>query len=216
MSHPAQSGNVVSELGIFACMLCVRGHQSLRLNDVCTKCNDDCQRLVQLGLVPPTMSRFLQAPSEWAALIDSEAWDRITHSVHFDDSVFDTRRTRSAAALAHACPQCHKAFPTTRALECNRRMRHGDRIAIKAFLHTSRCPCCKVDFRERARLLNHVSDRRRPKCANFIRANVAPMSAKGVRKFDREVRAARARSRRSGSLQLRAWLPALKRGKEFA
>ena len=102
----------------------------------------------------------------------------------------------------------------SKALECHERVRHRVRLGIKAYLHTAQCPCCGVDLRERARLLAHLSDRRRPWCARWVRRHVPPMSRSALAKLDEELRVARLEGRRAGCSHPRAVRPALLRGRE--
>ena len=152
----------------------------------------------------------------WQRLVTHEAeWKTLTTELFFIESVTDrsaqSKFTEDAIrVLAYACATCDRAFASQKALECHRRVKHGDRLDLKRFIAGSTCPACGTDYRDRLRCLQHLSDRRRPLCATWVRANVAPLPAFQVAKLDEVDRALRRDARRKGHTHHISILPALR------
>eukprot|EP00973_Karenia_brevis_P066405 9228554-Karenia_brevis.AAC.1 len=111
--------------------------------------------------------------------------------------------------LAFSCQICAAQFASQRALESHRRAKHGDRLGIRLYVPSAECPCCGTNFRQRLRCLAHLSDRRGPKCREWVMANCPPMSAAdGARldAIDTELRRTAQRARRGHHI---ARLPAM-------
>ena len=63
---------------------------------------------------------------------------------------------------------------------------------------SGKCPCCCMQFKARVSLLNHVSDRRRPKCKEFILESCLPLAACLVAELDEKDKELRRVARRRG------------------
>ena len=105
-------------------------------------------------------------------------------------------RTSSSASpagrtLGHACSVCHARFPTERALASHCRAKHGHQLGIKQYIDGSGvCPSCGTQFRTRLRCIAHLSDRRRPRCANWVLANCRPLASDVLSRLDEKDREA--------------------------
>ncbi|CAK0896663.1 unnamed protein product, partial [Prorocentrum cordatum] len=115
----------------------------------------DCEFLRRQGLVPPAMPGFFDAPLQWAELVaDRQKWADIVGSVHVCDSCLDRDCTASSATpLTVKCRMCSARFASARARACHERIAHRMTTKAKCYLHGTVCPCCKVDFRQKIRLL---------------------------------------------------------------
>ena len=120
-------------------------------------------------------------------------------------------------ALLFSCDTCNPSFASSKALCPHRRARHGHRLAIKDFLHSATCPCCKLDFRQRLRLIAHVSDSRRPKCRDCILQNCTPLPEATICMLGKQDTILRREAQRSGRAHHIAVLPAKRAdGKKIA
>ena len=130
------------------------------------------------GLLPADFPSLFEGPDAWRNLmLDEAGWKNLVHRVHFIESVCDTKAVSPGErALAHEC-HCGKAFATMKALESHQRAQHGTRLDIQDYLPSSSCPACGKDFQERLRLISHLSDRRRPKCREWIKAHCSRLPA---------------------------------------
>ena len=88
------------------------------------------------------------------------------------------------------------------------RIKHGDRLDIRRYVTSAVCPACGVDFRDRIRCISHLSDRRRPACADYVRQFVPAMSDSEVLRLDTKDRVLRREARRKGHTHHIALLPA--------
>lgn len=144
--------------------------------------------------LPVAFPSLREGPDEWATLMRSEVeWKTLIGHIHFYASVCDAQKGGDEELpRAFECV-CGKAFHSSRALESHRRAQHGVRLEIQDYLSTAVCPACGANFHERLRLVSHVSDRRRPKCRDWIVENcnmLPPARARALRVKDRELRRA--------------------------
>ena len=100
--------------------------------------------------------------------------------------------------LAFACSRCERSFASQKALESPCRMKHGDRLDIRRYVRNAVCPCCGTDFRDRLRYISHLSDRRRPSCALWVKSSVRPMPDSDLAKLDEVDRKLRTEAQRRG------------------
>ena len=55
---------------------------------------------------------------------------------------------------------------------------------LRRYVASSVCPACGTDYHERLRCISHLSDKRQPKCAVWIRAHVEPLPDAEVARLD--------------------------------
>jgi hypothetical protein len=148
----------------------------------------DCDRLRMNDVLPSSFPSFLDSPAEWYVLIlDEPAWKKLLDSLFFIESVTDRHvdvKHDDGCSLAYRCSRCSRAFASQKALESHRRAKHGDRLDIRRYVRTPVCPCCGTDYRERLRCIAHLSDKRRPGCADWVRGSVVPMPDPEVKRLD--------------------------------
>ena len=174
----------------------------------------DCEQLLRLGYVENTGTLF-EDPSRWLEIMTSEnTWGRIVDKVFFIDSCLDRVTTTTSSdqdasrALTWCCNTCSSRFASSRALESHQRAKHGQRLAIKMFIGSSCCPSCKTNFGSRLRCIAHLSDRRRPKCADWVLKNCTALSNKKQEQLDEIDRAARRQAQQNGRSHAIASTPA--------
>jgi hypothetical protein len=96
------------------------------------------------------------------------------------------------------CAECGKDFKTHQGLQSHRARVHGWRHPLRAFVPSSVCPVCHVDFRSRLRALAHVQ-RSSAKCRQAIESGeVSPADPEVLLQADREEQAWRVMCRESG------------------
>ena len=150
----------------------------------------DCHRLREYGALPLAFPDLLCEPSAWCSLMQNAGhWAGIIDNLYFVESVTDRNAGASGGpmpnrALAFACARCDRSFASQKALESHCRARHGDRLDIRRYIRTAVCPACGTDFRDRRRCIGHLSDRRRPACADLVRCQVAPMPDPEVKRLN--------------------------------
>ena len=177
----------------------------------------DCERLRVHGLLPASFPGFFDAPDTWLQLIaDAAGWKNLVDQLFFLESVTDrsvkgSNSDSPTRALAYACARCDRAFASQLALEAHCRVKHGDRLDIRRFVRDSVCPACATDYRERIRCIAHLSDRRRPACADWVQRNVPPLSDAELQKLDEVDRALRRSAWRQGHTHHIAKLPAIRK-----
>ena len=174
----------------------------------------DCDDLRARGLVPTFLGPFLQDPSAWHSFIaDESAWARAVRSLHFSDSVLDAQSSHTAPlqsgrALAFACSDCKCMFPSARALASHRRSKHGARSEFRKFVPSSVCPACGTYFSTRVRCLGHISDNRRPKCADWLLKHGTAVPPATLVRLDETDRVHRREAQQQGLSGPRATAPA--------
>ncbi|CAK0829298.1 unnamed protein product, partial [Prorocentrum cordatum] len=141
----------------------------------------DCNSLRDRGLVPDTLPPFFDDPDGWHQFILSSSWSDAHESFHYFESATDRVQNAQPAdgerQLAHKCHRYQRSFAPKRALDSQARAKHGDRLLIPCKVAASTCPCCGTDFRDRLRLIAPSSDRRRPKCQDWILAHCSALSS---------------------------------------
>ena len=111
------------------------------------------------------MPDFFDAPPQWTELVaDRRKWADIAGSAHFCESRLGRDCTASSATpLTVKCRMCSARFASARACASHERIAHRMTTKAKRYLHSAVCPRCKVDFRQKIRLLAHWSESRRPR-----------------------------------------------------
>ena len=156
----------------------------------------------------PTMAADSQQWQE--IMLNDIAWKALVNRMHFMESSCDRLAPSlpEGRALLFSCDACQSSFPSSEAMCSHRRAKHGHRLIVKDFLDSATCPCCKTDFRQRLRLIAHVSDSRRPACRDWILQNCTPLSESVISKLDKHDTVLRREAQRSGRSHHIATLPA--------
>ena len=145
---------------------------------------------------------FYEDPGAWQDMIsDAARWTKLVGDLFFYESVTDRHKEHDrdeARVLAFACTRCDKAFASQMALEAHCRVKHGDRLDIRRYVSGSVCPACGTDYRERIRCIAHLSDRRRPACAVWVKQAVTPLPDDEVRTLDEADKVLRREAWRQG------------------
>ena len=128
--------------------------------------------------------------SDWRAACDQ------TLHIH---SAFDCKQSHSGGVfVCKACPGC-PGFVSSKALQAHMRTKHGARNEIRRFIgRTSSCPSCNVNFLQRFRLIAHLSDPRRTKCAEFVKRIWHVIPSEALTKLDEEAAEERSQAKRCG------------------
>lgn len=142
----------------------------------------DTEHVRARGLLPG-FPPLCSDKEKWFDLLQSPArWSEVLDQLFFVESVLDRQAHKEPGAqvagrrLNFECAVCHACFPSERALASHCRAKHGHRLAIKSYIDGSgTCPCCGTRFQSRLRCIAHLSDRRRPRCAEWVLANCTPL-----------------------------------------
>ena len=106
-------------------------------------------------------------PSEWSELCKT----MFSHDDPFDchDGLgSEIQNLDSASPPANTCQVCNRSFKSVRALATHTIHVHKQTSeAAKRIGNVSECPICRVDFRERVRLIQHLH-RREPACCQVF------------------------------------------------
>jgi hypothetical protein len=116
-------------------------------------------------------------------------------------SVLDSVAAPLGHTLGFACHTCTppKVFASSKALESHQRSKHSVRNFMRNYIDGSGlCPSCGTQFRARVSLLNHINDRRRPKCKEFILEFCQPLAPSRVSELDVADNEMRKAARRAG------------------
>ena len=148
------------------------------------------------------------APSTWLSRMMEDDWATIAQGVCFFDSFLDgaSAPAKVDAKLAHfRCDPCSAVFPSERGLLQHCRIAHKRTLRIKSFIDDSGvCPICRTNFRERYRVVRHVSDRRRPACRMQILASCPMLASEQVAAWEARDRERLRLARRAGSTHILA------------
>ena len=143
----------------------------------------------------------IESPEAWLEAMCHSGWNEAVSKVFFVESILDKAAVGPGTVLGHSCHVCNpvQVFATSRALESHQRSKHGVRNFMKSYIDGSgRCPSCKTQFKARVSLLNHVNDRRRPKCKEFILEQCQPLEPSTVSELDANDNELRRAARRAG------------------
>lgn len=173
----------------------------------------DLEFISKGGWLPPRFGSFDDDVSSWLSSLQSElAWDAVVRRVHFVESACDKQNSAdpspSARALCYKCAHCEAMFASTKARDMHARVKHGAKSQYTALIASSTCPSCGVDFQTRARCLNHLGDRRRPRCAAYVVAHCKKLAPDVVAQLETIDREERRTFRRAGHSQVLASRPA--------
>ena len=155
---------------------------------------------------------------EWASWIVSGSAASAIHKLHFHESALDKSVQHGGTedvsrALTHTCPLCDARFASQKALRMHERVKHGERAPWNGMVPGSICPACCVDFHLRVRCLNHLGDRRRPACAEWVLTNCKPLPKAKIDKLNLADAAVRSDSRKSGHTTCLSTRPPVQVGK---
>lgn len=115
----------------------------------------------------------------------TESWKVIVDTLFFTESICDKHDLKDDAVVRpHVCVDCQRSFITAKALESHSRAAHGKRNAIREYVATAKCLCCGTDFVQRIRCLVHFSDRRRPRCRQWVLQHMPKLSSTTVTELD--------------------------------
>ena len=169
--------------------------------------------MLRMNVMPSDFPKMADDPQQWQDIMTDEvAWKTLVDRMHYTESSCDrvAPSMPEGRALLFTCDACKASFASSKALCSHRRTKHGHRLAIKDFLATAVCPCCKCDYRQRLRLIAHVSDRRRPNCRDWILQHCTPLPEATIKKLDKEDTTLRREAQRKGRSHHIAVLPALR------
>ena len=134
----------------------------------------------------------------------------MSDAVFYFESVCDEYDEADAATpLAHRCDICEAAFISTKTLASHIRAKHKMRSGVSLRVCTSICPCCSIDYRVRARCLDHIGAPSARRCKDFVLTNCAVLPLDVVARADAADNLLRAAARKRGSTRVPADLPAL-------
>ena len=94
---------------------------------------------------------------------DAQAWNRVSSCMDFEkqqDCVLEVTCAVDEAGSPRAeyrCPECFKAFLSSRARATHESRVHGTRRPALAYARDRKCPCCSCDFHSRVRLVHFFS-----------------------------------------------------------
>ena len=175
----------------------------------------DCGKMVEFGVLPSAFPAFLDdTDARHGLMLDELTWKRLVTSLFFVEFVTDRHVHEahdSSRVLAYQCAKCNAAFSSSKGLEQHSRIKHGDRLDIRRFVHSATCPACGTDFRDRLRCIAHLSDRRRPACAIWFKSNVVPLEDQRLLELNSADTLLRREAFKKGCSHHRAKLPAVRR-----
>ena len=174
----------------------------------------DTALIASMGLLSGGFPAFDDDPTAWTALVrDESEWSRILDRISFPESACDTQKVEGdsapACALSFPCEHCERSFASRKACDSHARAKHGIRSPFHCKVKSAICPACGVDFRERVRCLNHIGDRRRPRCAEYVVGHCPVLLRSLVLQLDEADRVARRTARRAGHSNILASAPAI-------
>ena len=144
-------------------------------------------------------------PQAWREWLLRPAAEAAVRELHFTRSILDRAAHSPTSAeppagreRAHRCVVCGDTFASAKALQMHSRVKHGARAPWSRMVPGSVCPCCGVDFHIRVRCLNHLGDRRRPRCADWVLQHCKPLPAEELAVLDAADTAARKAAWRQG------------------
>ncbi|CAK0808649.1 unnamed protein product [Prorocentrum cordatum] len=142
----------------------------------------DTDHVRALGLLPGSLHLY-SGKEKWPDLLQSPTkWSNVLGHFFFVESAL-VRQAHEMPGVPSVgrgldikCAACHACFPSERALARQCRSKRGHRLAIKSYIDGSgTCPCCGTHYRSRLGCVAYLSDRRRPRCAEWAFANYAPL-----------------------------------------
>ena len=145
-------------------------------------------------------------PEAWLGLMNDFKWHELVSKVFFITSVLDSHVKSEDAAFAHVCNICIEqnlegktSFATRKALESHQRSKHGIRNNIRMYIaDATECPSSQTKFGARLSLLAHLSDKRRPKCREFVMSNCPILDAATISALDASDNDKRKAARKAG------------------
>ena len=135
-------------------------------------------------------------------------------SVFYIGSCLDSVASPATSDMQYICTLFSPAANSAsgRALESHQRSKHNIRNIIRTYLDASaKCACCGMQFGARVSRLAHLSDKRRPKCRDWILAHCQPLNSVTVAELDLIDNEFRKKSRKAGRTHYIVWAPAINR-----
>ena len=129
----------------------------------------------------------MNSPVQWEELLLHPRWPDVVSRVFYINSVLDRDVSPDVSVGGFVCSTCTPpaCFASSRALESHQRVKHGVRNSIRTYLDASaKCPSCHSQFGARVSLINHLSDKRRPKCKDWIVSHLQPLDSVTVAALD--------------------------------
>ena len=115
-------------------------------------------------------------------------WPEVVAMVFFSESIIDRAHEHTQGAFhTYTCRTCSPpvCFSSEQALMSHQRSKHGVRNPIRTYIDNSCvCPGCKTRFGNRLSVITHLSDKRRPKCREFVVQHCPPLDADTVSQLD--------------------------------
>ena len=221
LSQPALEC-IVSRMRLVYCGRISRLRPSALMAMLHTQFNGECLPWVRevgkdaellRGHLPADFPSFADGPTAWLTLMkDEQQWRSLVMRISFFDSACDsTVATSAEGARNHPC-HCGAAFVSQRALASHQRAKHHVTLQIQDLLPSAVCPCCHKNFRERVRLLAHVSNYRRPACRTWILQHCQPLDSVQAAKLREVDRMHRRLAQRSGHSHHLATTPVISAG----
>ena len=177
-----------------------------------------------------TLSRYcsldLPHPAEqhmtWLNYIvesDEHEWKKSVSHIHYIDSCCDRTAIKPSNGTSpvqlYSCTLCSpsRCFSSEKALASHRRATHSIKTEVRAYVDGSICPVCKVDFRQRVRVLQHLGDTRRPCRQRLFDGNYPRISEEAMLRLDEVDRHYRRQCQQEGYTGIIARDSAMKGGK---
>ena len=114
----------------------------------------------------------MQSPLKWKQALASFVFFEASFGsqVGVDDSKGLVPAVVGPSHAWYARNVCEHKFPSERALLSHQRAKHGKRVEQRYYSNRHGiCQVCKTQFHTHARLLRHLTDRRRTRCWSMIR-----------------------------------------------
>ena len=132
-------------------------------------------------------------------------WDSLVSRIRFCESACDKDAPPQGSAVkSFVCTLCPPGdaarFACEKDLLQHQRIKHKRRNPMSLIIaDISVCPSCGTDFRQRHRLLRHLTDRRRTKCQQAVLAMGLPsLTEAELQRLDAQTRELATTSRREG------------------
>ena len=124
-------------------------------------------------------------PRAWKGLVEKFVSASLDFEKQQDCESEETGALEEAGSIRaeYRCPECSKAFLSSRARATHEARVLGKRRAPLACATDGKCPGCSCDFHSIVRLVHHLSYSSQ-KCLQFCVENIAPMSQEEQQSLD--------------------------------
>ena len=141
-----------------------------------------CQRLPDPATEPVPWFELMERKTEWSQAL------ACFNLVEFHTNDIPACNLRDCAHAKVKCTECERVFSNEKAFLAHQRAKHGMRVEQRFFSNFEGiCQVCKGQFHTHARLLRHLTDRRRTTCWAAIQnapAEFIKLSEQEVTKLD--------------------------------